>query len=64
MINKSDIGLVERFVSRCAKLGFTLEQMGESVGRTKAWASRLVLGEITRPHWRTRNRIKEFLGEL
>lgn len=64
MNNKSDTTLIEQFISKCAGLGLTLEQMGQAVDRTKGWASMIINGQITRLRFSTRNRIKKFMGEL
>lgn len=64
MYKNSDRGLVKRFVTECARRGFTLAEMGAAVGKTRAWASLIINGRIKRGHWRTRNLMKQFLGEL
>lgn len=64
MSKTSDKKLVKRFIEECASRGLTLEQMGAAVGKTKSWAGMLVNGQIKRPYWRTRNLIRQFLGEI
>lgn len=59
-----DKQLIERFTSECARRGFTLEEMGAAIGRTKGWASQLVNGKTKRPGWRTQNEMRRFLGEI
>ncbi len=64
MLANRDKGLIERFIKACAKRRMTLAEMGNSIERTQAWASLLFNGKITRLQFATRNRMKEFLGEL
>lgn len=64
MSKKTDYEMVKRFIEECARLGLSVEEMGARVGRSKGWASMLINGKISRPHWRTRNLISRFLGEL
>jgi len=63
MSKTSDIRLVKKFIDTCAARNMRLEDMGLAVDKTKGWASMLVNGKIKRPHWRTRNLMRRFLGE-
>ena len=64
MTHQNDIKLIQEYVHKCARSRMTLERMALAVGRTKRWASLIVNGKITRLQFGTRNRIREFLGEL
>lgn len=62
MENISDKLLIGFFQDYCAEREYTLDQIGQSVGRTKSWASRFVNGHITKLQYVTRIRIKKVLG--
>jgi hypothetical protein len=64
MMYQKDAKLIQKYIHRCARSRMTLERMASAVGRTKGWASLIVNGKITRLQFGTRNRIREFLGEL
>jgi len=64
MKQTSDTELIRKFVLKCARARMTLDDMAASVGRTRGWASLLSNGKITHLQFGTRNRIREFLGEL
>ena len=64
MGNKNDLKLIRAYILRCSKKRMTLKQMGKAVGRSKAWASKLVNGKTRNLQFGTRNRILEYLGEL
>ena len=62
MENITDKMLIERYLAWCIANDFNQNQMAEVARRTKAWASYLVKGKITRLQFNTRNRIKAILG--
>lgn len=64
MTNRNDIKLIQKYIHKCALSRMTLKEMASKVDRTKGWASLLVNGRITRLQYATRNRIREYLGEL
>lgn len=64
MNKEKDIRLIQTYILNCARKRMTLEKMGQCVGRTKAWASAVVNGRITRLQFGTRNRILEYMGRL
>jgi len=64
MTANKDIEIIRIFIRRCAKEHKTLKEMGEAVGRTKQWASRLVQGKIKSLRFTTRSMILEYLGKL
>jgi len=58
-----DEDLVGRFVAYCADQDMTLQQMGDSVNKTKAWASLIVNNKIGSLKWQTANRIRRLLNK-
>lgn len=52
-----------RFIEYCADRDMTLKQMGESVKKTKAWASLIVNNKIGSLKWQTANRIRRLLNK-
>jgi len=58
-----DEDLVGRFVAYCADRDMTLQQMGDSVNKTKAWASLIVNNKIGSLKWQTANRIRRLLNK-
>jgi len=61
MQKQNDKNLIELYLSCCVSRKMNQNQIAKEIGKSRQWASLLVAGDINRPHFQTRNRMKEVL---
>jgi DNA-binding Xre family transcriptional regulator len=59
-----DPELIKRFIAQARKREMTLPQLAAEVGMTISWARFLVNGRIKVLRFKTRTKVRKFLGEL
>jgi hypothetical protein len=64
MKKNPDADLIDRFIEWAVKNDLNQSAIARVAGRSRAWASYIIRGEIKTLNFDTRNRILKIMGEL